>query len=85
MSEQKHTPGPWESCGVSIESQNGTYIAVLRSTNSANARLIAAAPELLRTLQHIADLTPADELRDLPGIRQSALAAIAKATVSNAD
>lgn len=46
----------------------------------ANARLIAAAPELLEALRHIEGVAMADEPRDLPGIVQTARAAIAKAT-----
>lgn len=46
----------------------------------ANARLIAAAPILLRTLQHIADVALANELRDFPGIYRDAMYAIAEAT-----
>ena len=46
----------------------------------ANARLIAAAPDLLDALHHIEGVSMADDPRDLPGIVQTARAAIAKAT-----
>lgn len=46
----------------------------------SNARLIAAAPEMLEALRHIEGVAMADEPRDLPGIVQTARAAIAKAT-----
>ncbi|MCD9005201.1 hypothetical protein LDO31_02930 [Luteimonas sp. XNQY3] len=57
-----HTPGPWQYVateyprGWLIEARDGTYtIAVVRDgsgsvANEANARLIAAAPELLEAL-----------------------------------
>lgn len=53
---QKHTPGPWEISGNSFDvmtSQTGHGIATVHNwnkkdgENNANARLIAAAPELL--------------------------------------
>ena len=56
----KHTPGPWEMNGSSIET-TATKTAVVGWTNTdddtnggnaeANARLIAASPELLRELK----------------------------------
>lgn len=60
MSKLKHTPGPWESgikyipyeydfCYVRIP--NGTTISISPALeNEANARLIAAAPEMLDAL-----------------------------------
>lgn len=70
-SETKHTPGPWKVIeGVSpiynqligISASEGSHIGVvaedrmaLPSQWSANARLIAAAPDLLEALQTIAD------------------------------
>jgi hypothetical protein len=56
----KHTPGPWraeaEGCLTShslpvIVKSNGHLVAQLCDRNVANARLIAAAPELLEALQ----------------------------------
>ncbi|WP_281659868.1 hypothetical protein [Microvirgula aerodenitrificans] len=90
--ETKHTPGPWATIGASIvnaENRNTVAFAVERdgdsATQDANARLIAAAPELLKELDRLlsavmqnsdADQT---ELGLKPFIRP-ALAAIAKAT-----
>jgi len=51
-----------------------------KGTCLANARLIAAAPDLLAALRYIEGVALADEPRDLPGIAQTARAAIAKAT-----
>lgn len=90
---RKHTPGPWEierySGGliqivgdvriVSDDEENVTTVveAVARG-DEANARLIAAAPELLEALQvciqQITALCSADDVPD------QARAAIAKAT-----
>ena len=66
MSEVKHTPGPWR-----YESTSGSnYARIFLSANEedgdnlrgycgeANARLIAAAPELLEALQHIQRCIP---------------------------
>lgn len=69
MSEAKHTPGPWRakdqgegprgrSLGICISGANGLPLFFLpRGTekNDANARLIAAAPDLLEALRAIRD------------------------------
>ena len=82
----QHTPGPW-SFTVSAESGGnpsawniiapcGGVVAETGSgTDDANARLIAAAPELLAALQNILAANP-----DLAEVADEARAAIAKAT-----
>lgn len=97
MSNHKHTPGPWEierySDGliqivgdvriVSDDEENVTTVveAVARG-DEANARLIAAAPELLEALQNLDALRgpfpPSDEA--VEAAWRKASAAIAKAT-----
>lgn len=63
----KHTPGPWVvnldqvDCGegkLSIEAPGEYFIAQVDSSanQEANARLIAAAPELLKLAQRVAAL-----------------------------
>ena len=55
---RKHTPGPWEQkhqgmlCQIAINSDSDTLATVYGESgeNLANARLIAAAPELLEAL-----------------------------------
>jgi hypothetical protein len=54
--EQKHTPGPWRvDYAQGIMTQDGDAIAYCcedcSSTPSPNARLIAAAPDLLEALK----------------------------------
>lgn len=59
----KHTPGIWKVSGESVVASNGDYcIAVVESDGGyeapleqreANARLIAAAPELLEALEEV--------------------------------
>lgn len=55
----KHTPGPWRTTGVYIDSDFGTvchatFSADLSSGSpEANARLIAAAPDLLEAGQKL--------------------------------
>ena len=80
MSITKHTLGPWR-----VESGpyyrairvDGEVIAdvrqIGRSFNESNARLIAAAPELLEALEYAIRQIP--ELESVPGVK----AAIAKA------
>lgn len=56
MSQAKHTPGPWvwtpESESIHGYSPEGEALVVVYelNTNEADARLIAAAPELLEAL-----------------------------------
>ena len=61
----KHTPGPWKIkegqfyCAIRTDSgviANMRYVGQV--TNKANARLIAAAPELLSLLKRYRDETP---------------------------
>lgn len=57
----KHTPGPWHEDGHQIISEHGYVVAVLPNTNrdadsettAADARLIAAAPDLMEAMKLI--------------------------------
>ncbi len=90
----KHTPGPWrvgtllEGPTLYITGADDATVASLRlhtadgkdKTRQANARLIAAAPELLDVLINLADEVEAMH-RDYPPVMlEYARAAIAKAT-----
>lgn len=86
----KHTPGPWTNdvmVSLTETHEAGLNIGFLNTVNpqrraeaQANARLIAAAPELLEALQAITDLYDTDEgCRSTPEYI-AARAAIAKAT-----
>lgn len=55
----KHTPEPWHAVlqsAFSIETLDGHQLCFIR--NGADARLIAAAPELLEALQWFVDELP---------------------------
>jgi hypothetical protein len=59
----KHAPGPWElthteQMGFRVSDSTGWGVAVvLKDTNDeANARLIAAAPQMLEALEKIAEI-----------------------------
>jgi hypothetical protein len=65
MSEQKHTPGPWESGNgtTSIYGSDGKEVARRiwhgpqdDERSLANARLIAASPEVLEALKGLREL-----------------------------
>jgi hypothetical protein len=88
QAEAQPSPGPWTSSPMTV---NGRYVHVIRSglycvaevldynkhpRNSANARLIAAAPEMLEALRTIVD-SPLGAIA--PSIREQARAVIAKA------
>jgi hypothetical protein len=58
MTEAKHTPGPWQSCNYDGRCRvilgDDLRIAVVlgdHDESAANARLIAAAPDLLEALE----------------------------------
>jgi hypothetical protein len=92
----KHTPGPWHieeitpsdfhDCYI-LGAPNGVYddiIATVQCTDlpqcMADARLIAAAPDLLAALQDIVQASDANNGDSLMNAIQAAEAAIAKAT-----
>ena len=96
----KHTKGPWFNCGYGeYADYNGKCIIVLGDDNTrrvtvvlgrntpetqANARLIAAAPELLEALENLhANIAEYAQINNLGGFdnqdMQQARAAIAKA------
>lgn len=66
MKRFKGTPGPWRVADIDncykdvIEDANGDYVALAqaryRDKAEADARLIAAAPELLEALDRLVDL-----------------------------
>jgi hypothetical protein len=67
MSESKHTPGPWvaeiggqgsfmiEDSNARVLCQRAAWYSSMVDESEANARLIAAAPDLLAALIAIAD------------------------------
>jgi hypothetical protein len=86
MSTQKHTDGPWKFRFESIDSEwaivttaSGSIIANVNSDlrQKANARLIAAAPDLLAALKKV--LTMTEGIAPLGSFGEQARAAIAKA------
>lgn len=97
----KHTPAPWEvvrrtNSHLEIEAPNqigysAKKIATLSATNfEANARLIAAAPDLLAELHRIVDANPRlwdEDMRDQfeQWAKNRARAAIAKVEGVNHD
>lgn len=104
--EMKHTPGPWQAvkngvCQSAVQASNGTWIThdageeLSCNEAEANARLIAAAPELLEALQAMlnADLYAdgegiwrfdSSDTEDGQSAVSKASAAIAKATGARA-
>ena len=99
----KPTPGPWETVRTAIDGQETSwvirapkspgYVARVRNSHepeevAANARLIAAAPELAKTLDQISrhahaatadGMTAADRAAILHTISRGAAAALTKA------
>ena len=98
MSKPNHTPGPWEHTGqgdIVGKEDNGyglgyvdvcsVYLRTVRGRTNANARLIAAAPELLAALRGMLALDEEHHQRvqvddDVCAEVQAARDAIAKAT-----
>lgn len=89
MSETKHKPGPWRA---SVESSDdfghclnvrsaSSRIASVVSNKDADARLIAAAPDLLEALKAIASGLTNGQIERGETFQSIARAAIAKARV----
>jgi hypothetical protein len=89
----RHTPGPWRAARQNPSPTTGEwmiaggkpgYLAEVRDCGSgdvgANARLIAAAPDLLEALQWAIDQLPDDLDLDHREAMATARAAIARAT-----
>lgn len=79
-----HTPGPWKREGIEIYASAPAnvrpHIARVIYGDTANARLIAAAPELLEALKHLDNAINEPSLGiDLIEASDKARAAIAKA------
>ena len=79
--KQQHTPKPWNKIGNSIGVDAGEIATVWSGVGDqeANARLIAAAPDLLEALELIASTDPVDAALDPQRAMRVAKAAIAKA------
>ncbi len=93
-----HTPGPWYVNSVverdpgkpgrvvhNVFNQDGLYAHIAECWNEANARLIAAAPELLNAARAIVHglhmgYTADEILRESGSVRERLIAAVAKAT-----
>ncbi len=80
-----HTPGPWEigqdGLGISVDA-DGVPVCMCDGPvedNEANARLIAAAPDLLVAGQHILQVAWNGTYAEQESALQSLRAAIAKA------
>ena len=80
-----HTPGPWNTVGLSgdriaIVAQDATDVATLTHASIDDARLIAAAPELLAALEMIREAASGHVPLVNSWVLSVARAAIAKAT-----
>ena len=87
MSTQ-HTPGPWKvsETGSDVEQDSEAAFGICAlyadEASSANARLIAAAPELLDLLKRMKrHLDGGGSIQPENGVHIAIIAAIAKATV----
>jgi hypothetical protein len=88
MTEQ-HTPGPWfvtpdghavyEKDVFGYRADTICGLPSRSDSRAANARLIAAAPELLTALEALLDRDPAPPLEKIGAVYVNARAAIAKA------
>ncbi|WWA79547.1 hypothetical protein Kintu_gp55 [Xanthomonas phage Kintu] len=88
----RYTPGPWsigetdpDTAEIEIVSEGRPYICLVLpgavdDRTEANARLIAAAPELLEALTEIVAAADGDGWKQLDATFSTARAAIAKAT-----
>ena len=82
----KHTPGPWRVVAVDWSGDGNARFEIkgITRTGLADARLIAAAPELLAVLKaalpllHTSDELPMNYFADKPGVLGEALRIIAK-------
>jgi hypothetical protein len=76
----KHTPGPWEVHPLAPLAVHQPEYECWIPQSKADARLIAAAPELLEALQAIVNSAAANQAAVIYPLIDDARAAIAKAT-----
>jgi hypothetical protein len=88
---QAHTPGPWRHSAESVDPEWSVVTtsggAVIANVNAdckqeANARLIAAAPDLLAALKQFIHLAENDTLRTSDADRESLLDALTAANAA---
>jgi hypothetical protein len=85
MSKAQHTPGPWSVWGDTItDDAKARHLAVIKNgapETEANARLIAAAPDLMEAINLCVLVLSGDEMSKSTLIRalEKGVAAIAKA------
>jgi len=63
MTTPQHTPGPWTLVNEGMRwcvKTDPTHVYAFRSDDEANARLIAAAPEMLDIIRELADAAPGE-------------------------
>ena len=98
MDKTKHTPGPWQVSyetdisGFENDPENGciglvdvahVYMRTVPGRHEANARLIAAAPELLEALAAVVCQYGNPDIHKWMAVINQASAAITKATGGN--
>ena len=88
MTRSKHTPGPWECDPIGhevYETDRDTVIATLPLVRSiADARLIAAAPDLLESVYSLLKIASRNELLDLMTKEEKTAAHYARAALAKA-
>lgn len=103
MSAGKHTPGPWTHCAPTSDTANTDHLVLGRNDHlvagviddappdevEANARLIAAAPDMLAALKatagNIRSLGPAGALSHVPFAPYQEWLAVVDAAIAKAE
>lgn len=89
MKEFKGTPGPWRlrnrltSIDVDIPAE-GPYDTITDIQDIHDARLIAAAPELLSAIQHLVELYDSEDGKQWTTTSKNAAIAEARAAIDKA-
>lgn len=73
MAKISHTPGPWEARGLTVFEPSKTALSVATATQhqphaKANARLIAAAPDMLASLRAMVDFHAGERDGEYPDL-----------------
>lgn len=82
----RHTPGPWHVVGCSLDAEHRVSYLIRANgmdASKANARLIAAAPELLAMLRGVTD--DLDRCLSARGFRDDPKVAGARALIAKAE
>lgn len=73
MDKLKITPAPWHVMRGDVLDKHGRMVAAVDSADTDDAQLIAAAPELLESLQNVLSAWVDEDMADITDAEENSL------------